>query len=63
MLLTCMNPIRKDLMPNVLPHPTPFGKRSSLFQNLSILSISWFRLNITDLTVHRLPRHLKFQMM
>ena len=36
------------------------GIRSSPFEIKWRVSISWFRLNITDLTVYRLPRHLKF---
>ena len=39
------------------------GTRSSLFKMKWIESISWFRLNITDLTVYNLSHHLKFYMM
>ena len=38
------------------------GIRSSPFEIKWRVSISWPKLNITDLTVYRLPCHLKFQM-
>ena len=36
------------------------GQGSSPFEMKWRESISWFRLNIIDLTVYRLPHHLKF---
>jgi hypothetical protein len=36
------------------------GQGSSPFQMKWRVSISWSRLNILDLTIYRVPRHLKF---
>ncbi len=37
-----------------------YGQGSSQFQMKWRVSISWSRLNISDLTIYRVPRHLKF---
>ena len=55
---------------NLFPSTTPMviengasyfhGQGSSSFEMKLRVSISWSRLNILNLTIHRLPHHLKF---